>query len=262
MQIKRVDFSKFSSIRVGGERRVYLIENEDEVFQLQNFQIIGGGNNILVSPNGTLQLAQLSKKFDFIKIEKDLISIGGATPNGKIFNFAKREDISGFEFLQHIPSTLGGMVKMNAGLKGYEIFNNLVAIKTEKGWIEKGEIDYSYRHTDIEGVIFEAKFQLLPQFQKELISLFQDMRSNQPKEPSAGSTFKNPKNYSAGKLLEDVGLKGFRLGDMQFSPLHANFLINIGGGKFDDAIKLIELGEKRVFEEFGVELEREICVIY
>ena len=88
------------------------------------------------------------------------------------------------------------------------------------------------------------------------------MRSNQPKEPSLGSTFKNPKEAPAGKLLEKVKLKGFRIGNVAFSPKHANFLINLGGGKFSEAIELIEIAEKRVWEEFGIELKREIEIIY
>ncbi len=261
MKRKVVDFSKFSSIRVGGKRELFIVESIDELSKFKDFRIVGGANNLLVSPSGDLQLIQLSKEFDYINIEDQFISIGGATPNGKIFNFAKQNDISGFEFLQNLPSTLGGMVKMNAGVKEYETFNNLISITTERGYINKIDIDFGYRHTEIDGVIFEAKFQIKKGFSRELVEKFKSMRSNQPKEPSAGSTFKNPQGFSAGKLIEDVGLKGFRVGDMAFSDIHANFLVNLGGGQFSEAISLIQMAEDRVFSKFGVKLEREICIV-
>ncbi|HIO70634.1 MAG TPA: UDP-N-acetylmuramate dehydrogenase [Campylobacterales bacterium] len=263
MQIRKVNFSKFSSIRIGGEKEVYIINSPDEVDRLPpDTKIVGGANNLLISPSSKIPLGQLSKNFDYIKISPPYLHIGGATPNGKIFNFTKYHNIAGFEFFQHLPSTLGGAIKMNAGLKEYEIFNNLVAIRTERGWIDKENIEYSYRSTNIEGVIFEAKFKLIQGFQSHLVSIFQTMRSNQPKEPSLGSTFKNPMEAPAGKLLEQVKLKGFRVGNMAFSSKHANFLINLGGGKFSEAVELIEIAEKRVLEEFGIELEREIEIIY
>lgn len=262
MLIKNIDFSKFSNINIGGQREIYIIEDIDEVSQLpKKFKIVGGANNILISPRGVTPLGQLSKKFDFLRVTSNYLHIGGATPNGKIFNFAKHHNLSGFEFLQYLPSTLGGAIKMNAGLKEYEIFNNLIAVKTEHGWIEREKINFSYRHTEIDGIIFEAKFKLLQGFNKELVALFKDMRSNQPKEPSLGSTFKNPPNLSAGQLIEQVGLKGFKIGNMAFSKLHANFLINLGNGKFEDGLKLIQLAETRVFEEFGIKLKKEIEIV-
>jgi UDP-N-acetylmuramate dehydrogenase len=261
MVVKSVDFSKFSSIRVGGKLDVFEIEFADEVLQIGDFYIIGAGNNLLISPEYKGTLLKLSKKFDFINFSFPKISIGGATLNGKIFNFSKKENLSGFEFLQYLPSSLGGLVKMNAGLKEYETFENLLRVKTENGWIPKSNIEFGYRFAKIDGVILEAEFEIGKGFSKELVEMFQNMRANQPKGKSAGSTFKNPKGFSAGKLLQDVGMKGFKIGDMEFSRIHSNFLMNLGKGTFEDALQLIETAEKRVFEEFGIELQREIEVL-
>ena len=249
-----------SSIKIGGISKVKIIDSFEDIPK-SKYKIIGGGNNILVTPNQTANLVMLSKSFDYIKLENSKIIVGGATPNGKLFNFVKKNNLGGFEFIQNIPSTLGGMVKMNAGVKNYEIFNNLISIQTEKGIVKKSEIDFGYRFAKIEGTIFETTFQIAQEFSNILVKQFHKMRSNQPKEHSAGSTFKNPLGFSAGKLIQDAGLKGYQIGKMSFSNIHSNFLVNLGGGNFDDAIQLIELAEKRVFEKFGVKLQREICII-
>jgi UDP-N-acetylmuramate dehydrogenase len=257
MSYKTVDFRKFSSIRVGSKADVYLIEDENYP---QNYTIIGMANNLLVSDNPP-PLMMLSKKFDFLHVRDNILHIGGATPSGKIVSFCKKHDIADFEFIARLPGTLGGMLKMNAGLKEYEIFNNLIAIRTKNGWIKKENIKYGYRFTDIQDVILEASFTCKSGFCIDKLDIFKKMRSNQPKNPSAGSCFKNPKDDYAGRLIEAVGLKGYRIGDMAFSEIHANFLVNLGEGTFYDALKLIELAEKRVKESFDISLEREIIII-
>ena len=98
-------------------------------------------------------------------------------------------------------------------------------------------------------------------FDSELLAMFKKMRDNQPKEPSAGSCFKNPTNNFAGKLLDEAGLKGYRIGDMAFSTTHANFLVNLGNGTYKEAMELIDLAKKKVFETSGIELELEIKII-
>ena len=91
--------------------------------------------------------------------------------------------------------------------------------------------------------------------------MFKIFRDNQPKEPSAGSCFKNPPNNFAGKLLDESGLKGFKIGNMAFCETHANFLVNLGNGTFGDALQLIELAKRKVFEKSGIELELEIKIV-
>jgi len=254
---KKVDFSRLSSIKIGPVVDVYLIDDFD--YPKDHF-ILGSANNILVSPNPP-PLMMLSKKFDYIKIEENRLIIGAATPSGKIVSFCKKNNISNFEFLSHLPGTLGGIIKMNAGLKEFEIFNNLIAVQIGKNLLNKEEINYGYRYTDIEDVIFEAHFKIEYGFEKKRIELFKNMRSNQPKEASAGSCFKNPPNDYAGRLIEEVGLKGKRVGDMQFSNIHANFLVNLGSGAYDDAMLLINEAKKKVLEKFNISLKEEIIVI-
>lgn len=254
---KIIDFSTFSSIKIGPRIHVQII---DEIQNYRDFTVIGGANNLLVSPNPP-KLAILGKKFDFIYEKDGFLHIGGATTSGKILSYVKKHDIADFELMQKLPGTMGGIVKMNAGLKKWEIFNHIKAIKTEFGWIGKSDIKYSYRSTKFEGIVFEAKFEITKGFNKELLSMFKNFRDNQPKLPSAGSCFKNPIGDFAGKLLDESGMKGYKIGNMAFSHIHANFLVNLGGGTFEDAIALIEEAKKSVWEKTGIELELEIKVL-
>jgi UDP-N-acetylmuramate dehydrogenase len=252
------DFSKYSSIKIGGFFDVSVLEECTQAYQ--NHTIIGSCNNVLmglVPP----PLLKISKAYDFIKIENNTLKIGAATPSGKIASFCKKNNIANFEFLSHLPGTLGGLVFMNAGLKEYEIFNNLISIATCEGIFHKEEIVYGYRYTDIKSPILEATFELSHGFSKEKLDMFKKMRQNQPSTPSAGSCFKNPKGDFAGRLIEAVGLKGHRVGGMEFSVQHANFLVNVENGTFDEAIYLIQEAQKRVYDAFGIWLECEIAVL-
>jgi UDP-N-acetylmuramate dehydrogenase len=256
--IRNIDFSMYSSIKVGNKAEVLVVDSED--FDFTNYYIIGRANNLILSENHP-PLAMLSKKFSYIFIKDEKLYIGGATPNGKIFSFCKKNNIKNFEFFRSLPGSLGGMIKMNAGMKDNEIFNNLLKIKVKNKYINKQDISYGYRYTDIKGIIFEAIFELEYGFCENKVDIFAKMRKNQPQNPSAGSCFKNPPNNYAGALIEQVGLKGYKIGDMCFSQKHANFLINLGGGTSQDAIKLIHLAQQKVKEQFNINLELEIMII-
>jgi len=258
MKNKKIDFSKFSSFKIGGSFDVSIIEKCD-LLDIDNY-LIGSCNNILIGTNPP-KLSKLSKEYDYIKIENNQIKIGGATPSGKIISFCKNNNIANFEFVSQLPGTLGGLVKMNAGLKDYEIFNYLINIITTEKLIEKQDIKFEYRNANIDKPILEASFILEYGFDKEKIEIFKNMRKNQPKLPSAGSCFKNPIGDYAGRLIEKVGLKGFRVGGMEFSSQHANFLVNIDNGTFNDAIYLIKEAQKRVYDEFNILLECEIIIL-
>ena len=258
MNFKDINFSKYSSIKIGTTLNVALLENCDS--SIKDYYLIGSCNNILIGTKPP-PLMMLSKKYDYIKIEDGVLKIGAATPSGRIASFCKKYDIANFEFVSHLPGKLGGLVYMNAGLKEYEIFNNLIDITTCSGIKKRGDINYGYRFTDINEPILEATFELSQGFDKTKVEIFKKMRSNQPSTPSAGSCFKNPDGDYAGRLIEAVGLKGQRVGDMEFSSEHANFLVNYGNGNFDDAIYLIKEAQRRVFKEFNIWLECEIVIL-
>ena len=254
---KTINFKKYTSIHVGGEYNVKVI---NEIGKYSQFRILGRGNNILISTTPP-PMALLGEKFDYIEQVDDKLIVGAATSSGKLLTYCRKNDIAHFELLAKLPGNMGGLVKMNAGLKEWEIFNYLYSIKTQDGEILKKDIPHSYRHTQIDGIIYEIIFMVEKGYDKELQKMFNTMRDNQPNLPSAGSCFKNPKDNSAGYLIEQVGLKGYQIGDMAFSSQHANFLVNLGEGTFDDATKLINLAKEKVKKQFNIELELEIEII-
>ncbi len=258
MKYKEIDFSKYSSIKIGPKVDVLIIEDGDE-FPKNHF-LIGGANNLLLSPTPP-PLMMLGKSFDYIKLVDNALEVGCATKTGRVLSFAKKHNIANFEFVAKLPGTIGGMVAMNAGVKSYEIFNYIKAVEINGKWIDKEEIEYGYRFANLNGVATRVRLKLEYGYSEELREELLHLRDNQPKEPSAGSVFKNPKGDYAGRLIEAVGLKGKRVGDMEFSKIHANFLVNLGDGNYEDAITLIELAKSKVYDKFGVLLKEEIKVV-
>jgi len=258
MFLKTIDFSKYSSIKVGQSTEVLMIEKEDII--PNNRYLIGGANNLLISPTPP-PLMMLSKDFAFIEEDNGYLTIGAAMPTGRIVSYAKKHNIAGFEFCSKLPGTLGGMLAMNAGVKAYEIFNILHSIKIDGKWVLVQNIAHGYRFAHLGGVATEAKFKIQQGFDTKLLEDLLNLRSNQPHDPSAGSAFKNPEGDYAGRLIEVVGLKGFRKGDMQWSEVHANFLVNRENGTFEDAKYLLDLVKEKVLKECGVKLLEEIKIL-
>ncbi len=258
MYTKTIDFSKYSSIKVGQPTEVLMIEKGDTI--PTDRYLIGGAYNLLVSPTPP-PLMMLSKDFAYIEEKEGFLEIGAAMPTGRIVSYAKKNNIAGFEFCSKLPGTLGGMLAMNAGVKAYEIFNILHSIEISEKWIPKEELEYGYRFAKLNGIATAARFETKEGFSQELLDSLLNLRSNQPHDPSAGSAFKNPEGDYAGKLIEEVNLKGFRKGDMQWSHVHANFLVNLGEGTFEDAKYLIDLAKEKIFEKFHIVMQEEIKIL-
>jgi UDP-N-acetylmuramate dehydrogenase len=253
--VKTIDFSQYSSIKIGQPAEVLIIEKNDPV--PANRYLIGGANNLLISPTPP-PLMMLSKDFAYIKEEDGFLEIGAAMPTGRIVSYAKKHNIGGFEFCAKLPGTLGGVVAMNAGVKSYEIFNILHSIQINGEWVAKENIPHGYRFAMLGGTATAARFYITEGFSSALLNTLNALRNNQPKEPSAGSAFKNPPGDSAGRLIEAVGLKGYQKGGMAWSSVHANFLVNLSDGTYEEACFLIELAKNRVSQTFGITLKEEI----
>lgn len=258
---KIFDFNKYSSIRIGGKKQILIVQNLNEALELKEngYFIIGNMNNILLG-EGEKRIMKLGKEFDYIKDIDETIEIGAATSSKKVFNFFKKNNLLGVEFLNYLPGSIGGIIKMNAGMKQYEIHEMLDSILIDGEWIKKNKINFAYRNSNINGIIFAARFSKICGFRAYLETLFKNMRNNQPKYPSCGSCFKNPSIAPAGKLLEDSGLRGYKIGDMEFSKKHANFLVNLGNGTFKDALNLINLAKEKVFQKHKIMLEAELII--
>lgn len=261
-----VDFSKFTSVKIGGVHEIFEVNSLEDLNSpdFLGSVMIGGGNNLLISPKPP-KMAILGKEFDYINFnplgEKIYLEIGAATKSAKIYNFAKQNNIAHLEFLKNIPGTLGGLIKMNAGLLKFSISDNLTHVRLARGWVGKDKISFSYRHSGIDETILGAKFELCSGFDASISDAISAKRANQPKGASFGSCFVNPQGHFAGALIEAVGLKGYAIGGAKFSEEHANFLINFNHASFEDATSLINLAKARVEEKFGVELKSEVCIL-
>jgi len=258
MFIKQIDFSRYSSIRIGQTEEVLVIERGDEI--PGDRYLIAGANNLLVSPTPP-PLMMLGRDFATIETDGIFLTIGASMPTGRVVSFARKHNLAGFEFFAKLPGTVGGMLAMNAGVKSYEIFNILHSVEIDAHWISASEIEHGYRFAHLPGIVTAARLEIKEGFDPELLQELTALRSNQPKEASAGSAFKNPPGDYAGRLIEAVGLKGKRKGDMAWSEVHANFLVNLGRGNFEEAKYLLDLAKERVFKSFGVELQEEIKIL-
>lgn len=255
------------------------------------YTCIGNGYNLLVSPNAK-HLVMLSSEFDYILVKdtlqnpkdsSEIVEVGGKTSSSSLFRFCKQHNLGGLEFLRSLPGSVGGLVKMNAGMKQYEIKYTLLEVCIDGVW--RSDFTLSYRSSNIAGIISAARFCLKKGFDSSLLAQFQAMRSTHPKEPSCGSCFRNPSGDYAGRLIEAVGLKGVEQNGVGFSSHHANFLVNFGTkstqasptktnsaqtnftkidfcqAEFADALAMIELAKKRVKERFGIELVPEVQIV-
>lgn len=262
MKERIIDFSHYSSVKIGPKIGVCVLQNGDEAreFVANGGIVIGGANNLLLSPTPP-KLGILGEEFSYIFEEDGLLRVGGRTNSALLFRFAKKSGFGGLEFLRKIPGTLGGLVKMNAGVKEFCISRCVKSVVTTSGEFEADKCGFAYRKSGFDGVVLEAVFSRSVAWSETLEGALTYVRDNQPQGASFGSVFKNPPNDAAGRLIEAVGLKGFAKGGCEFSSKHANFLINRGGGVFDEALWLINEAKRRVREEFGVRLECEVIIL-
>ncbi|MDE6886795.1 MAG: UDP-N-acetylmuramate dehydrogenase [Helicobacteraceae bacterium] len=258
---RQIDFAKYSSIKLGTKLNIKIAQDIDEALNLAtNHYLIGKVNNIILHSDG-IRIFQLGSEFDYIKDLGDLVEIGARSVSKKVFLYFKKNNLGGVEFLGSLPGTMGGIAKMNAGMKEYEIKNIIHSICINGEWQNNEKINFQYRNSNINGVISALRLKKIDGFDSNLENLFKAMRLNQPKEPSCGSCFKNPPNIPAGKLLDLAGLKGHRIGNMAFSQKHANFLINLGSGKSKDAIDLINMAKSTILKSHNIMLECEVVII-
>jgi UDP-N-acetylmuramate dehydrogenase len=187
----------------------------------------------------------------------------------RLITLMKGNALVGAEFLAGIPGTIGGAVTMNAGTKHGECMSIVEAVELATpegiGWLDAHQLTHRYRHTDLPpgAVVTRARFHLpfgdLAQSQRKMDSDLGYRKSTQPlTQPNFGSVFKNPRPHFAGALIEAVGLKGQVIGRAQIPPLHANWIVNLGGASARDVTSLIALAQTRVRDRFGVELEPEV----
>ena len=272
---------KHTTFRIGGPADLFVApENTDEIKKLiaickeeeVPYFILGNGSNLLVSDKGYRGvIIQLYRSFGQITLkENEIHAQAGALLSG-IAAMAREASLTGFEFAGGIPGTLGGAVVMNAGAYGGEMKDVLkeVTVLTPEGQVvtlQARELQMGYRTSIIKEsgyIVLEAVISLKKGDQDEIKSRMQELAgmrsSKQPLSyPSAGSTFKRPEGYFAGKLIMDSGLRGYQVGGAQVSEKHCGFVINTGNATAKDVTTLMADVQRIVMEKFGVKLEPEV----
>ncbi len=250
--------------------KVIEIINENKI----QLTILGSGSNVLVSDDGIRGVViSLKNSLKQIEVADNILYAECGTMLGKIVKYAVKNDLIGLENLNGVPGTLGGALIMNAGAWGGEISENLVHVelinsKSEVKKIQKKDLNFSYRQSsfDKDDILLSAKFNLKKADKNIIKENFMEAQSGRKKSQplnkrSAGSLFKNPKNISAGKLLDDAGLKGFSIGDAKISEKHANFFINDGNASSSDMLMLIKKAHQEVKDRFNVNLSLEVKLL-
>lgn len=285
IHLQKEPLSAHTTFRIGGPARHYFIpETIEDVTQAIRFAnerkypyyVIGKGSNILFADKGfDGVILEIGKGMEKLDVGEDgrVVAQAGISLSAMAVRLAKA-GWQGFSFAGGIPGTLGGGITMNAGAYGGEIKDCILSAKvlTQEGDVldlSKEQLQLGYRHSIIQKenyVVLEGTFQFekgeTSVIQEEMRQFNQKRREKQPLEyPSAGSTFKRPEGYFAGKLIEDAGLRGYRVGDAQVSEKHCGFVINRGEASASEVRQLILDVQMKVKEKFGVELEPEVRIV-
>ncbi len=275
--------SKHTTFRIGGKADLFVSADEKSLPQLLKeaadekipVTIIGNGSNLLVGDGGIRGLViEIGKGMDNIEISDNIMTVGAGTLLSKAANTAAAHGLSGMEFAAGIPGSVGGAVVMNAGAYGGEMKDIIldVDVITKEGEYRRlslEELELSYRHSCIienEYIVVRARLMLHEKDEVQIRLVMEDLKNRRIEKqplnfPSAGSTFKRPEGYFAGKLIMDAGLRGYSVGGAQVSEKHCGFVVNKGGATASDVVKLMKDVRDKVMEEFGVELEPEVKMI-
>lgn len=277
--------SKHTTFRVGGAADAFIrISSEEQLKVLIPelvkgeipYYVIGKGSNLLVGDKGFRGVViQLDEAFENIKVNKNAVTACAGASMAKIANTALQNSLTGFEFAAGIPGCVGGGVIMNAGAYGGEMKDvvSKVRVLCKDGSVKEytnEEMCFGYRVSALknkpEYIVLEVEILLEPGVKEEILAKMQDLakrrKDKQPLEyPSAGSTFKRPEGYFAGKLIGDAGFSGYSVGDAEVSEKHNGFVINRGNATAADVRTLIETIQCKVYEQFGVNLEREVIYL-
>lgn len=283
MILRRVSLSPYTTIGIGGVGRYFALPKDIEGLRyvldfakdkgLPVFPLGKGANTIFGDFDG---LVVSMKNFGELRVEKKdglfYVRAGSGVPLKELVRMALKENLEGIYRLAGFPATVGGAVAMNAGAFGYEISHHLkrVIFLDWDGQIQtasREELTFAYRSSPFPklGIVVGAEF-IFPRAdyhtKQEYSAIRSRRKASQPINlPTCGSTFKNPPGRYAGRLLEEVGMKGYRVGGVSFSEKHANFLVNLGSGTYEQVARIIEEAKKRVYEEFGIELQEEVRLV-
>jgi UDP-N-acetylmuramate dehydrogenase len=274
--------AELTSLGIGGTTDLLLIQRHESIPALLNLleangiahKFLGGGSNLLVIdgdlPFVILQLAQPNPD---VVIEGNIASVDAAADLGKTVTLCAKNNLGGMEGLIGVPGTVGGALRMNAGAYGTQIGSYVREVKVYRAGARKLEtlrgdqISFEYRHTSFapDDMMLAVKLELPSKPFTEILQGIricnEKRRASQPLgQKSAGCIFKNPQGASAGRMIDELGLKGFSVGDARVSDRHANFFVNAGRASASDMLQLISNVRERVQQVYGVTLENEVVV--
>ena len=272
--------SKYTTYKVGGNARLMVypknVESLIELMKIINnndikFIVLGNGSNVLFSDDLYEGIIIKLDKFDSISIENDTVTVGAGYSLIRLSLDCVKKGLAGLEFASGIPGTVGGAVFMNAGAYGSEIKDVIKSVTVltddlEVVTLTKKEMKFKYRESMLQHnrgyICLGATFKLKKGNREEIEALIKDRKlkrkRTQPLEyPSAGSVFRNPEGLFSGKLIEDLGLKGYQIGGAMISPKHANFIINTGNAKASDIKDIIDHVKEQAKEKYDLSLRVE-----
>ena len=263
--------SSITTFRCGGPAdRLVIVNSRDELLkalELPRPMILGNGSNVLFADSGYRgTIIKFGPALSRISVRGKVLRAGAGASFAAAAKAACAKGLTGLEFATGIPGSVGGAVYMNAGAYDGCVADTLFEVKSIP---EVKDFGLSYRHSafmDCGAIILEAAFRLKAGDQAEIDAKVADLtarrKEKQPLQyPSAGSFFKRPEGYFAGKLIQDAGLKGASVGGAQVSELHAGFIINKGGATSSDVLELMKLVQKTVYDKYGVMLQPEVRII-
>lgn len=271
------EMKNYSNMRVGGKaKKLIILENREEIVDVfkenKNIFLLGNGTNVLFTDEFMDRVFVCTKKLNKIfDLAEGLVRVEAGANLKELIDFMEKKNYTGIESLFGIPGTIGGLIYMNGGAFGTEIFDKIksVEILDENGnirEIERKDITVSYRKTEIQDkkwIILSAVFEFGSGFDKDRVKEIKELReSKHPLDkPSLGSTFKNPSGDFAARLISECGLKGTIIGGAQIAEKHPNFVLNINNASFEDITKILTLVKKEVMNKFNIKLEEEIIIV-
>jgi UDP-N-acetylmuramate dehydrogenase len=277
-----VSLAQLTYLGIGGTTDLLRIGRHESIPELVNLldgsgiphKFLGGGSNLLVADEELpFAVMQLAKPEPEVVVVGNTASVDAAADLGRMVTFCAKRNLGGMEGLIGVPGTVGGALRMNAGAYGTQIGSYVREVKVYRAGerkIEtlKGErISFEYRHTSFgpNDMMLSVKLELPTKSYEEIIKGIricnEKRRSSQPLgQKSAGCIFKNPPGASAGRMIDELGLKGYSVGDARVSDRHANFFINAGQASATDMLSLIANVRERVRAAYGVNLENEVVV--
>ena len=277
-----IAMSEYTSLGIGGTTDLLLIKRHESIPGLLGLlddnrvphRFLGGGSNLLVG-DGELSwvVLQLAKPEPEIVLDGKFARVDAAADLGRTVTYCAKHDLGGMEGLIGVPGTVGGALRMNAGAYGMQIGSYVCEVKLYRAAARKieilsgDEISFEYRHTSFapDDMMLAVTLELPSKSYQEIIQGIricnEKRRASQPLgQKSAGCIFKNPPGASAGRMIDELGLKGFHVGDARVSDRHANFFVNAGKASAKDMLSLIAEVRGRVEKVYGVKLENEVVV--